>query len=230
MTMRILLPIHIVAAGLALGTGFVALFAAKGATLHRKSGMLFVVAMTTMCSSAVVIAAVKGQTVNLIVALMTAYLVITGLTTVKPSAASPRRLAIGLMVVALVLGLTTLTFGVEAADSASGELYGYPPFPLFMIATAGLLGSAGDFRVMRSGALRGAPRLVRHLWRMCLALWMTTVSFFLNRSRVATIFPEAFLSVWVRALPVLLVLLAMLYWLWRVRVSRRPTLYSHLTR
>lgn len=65
---------------------------------------------------------------------------------------------------------------------------------------------------------------------MCLALWTTTVSFFLNRSRVATIFPEAFLSLWVRALPVLLVLLAMLYWLWRVRVSRRPALYSHLTR
>ena len=65
---------------------------------------------------------------------------------------------------------------------------------------------------------------------MCLALWTTTVSFFLNRSRVATIFPEAFLSLWARAFPVLLVLLAMLYWLWRVRVSRRPALYSHLTR
>lgn len=58
--MRILLPIHIVAAGLTLGAGFVALSAAKGATLHRKSGMLFVVAIATMCFSAVMIAAVKS--------------------------------------------------------------------------------------------------------------------------------------------------------------------------
>jgi uncharacterized membrane protein len=58
------------------GASVVALSAAKGATLHRKSGMLFVVAIATMCFSAVVIAAVKGQTVNLIVGLMSAYLVI----------------------------------------------------------------------------------------------------------------------------------------------------------
>ena len=218
MTVGILLPIHIVAAGLALGAGFVALSAAKGATLHRKSGMLFVVAIATMCFSAVVITAMKGQTVNLIVGLMTAYLVITALTTVKPSA-SPRGLDIGLMLVALIVGLTTLTFGVEAAASASGEKYGYPPFALFVIATVGLLGSAGDFRIIRSGALRGAPRLARHLWRMCLALWTTTVSFFLNRSRVTTIFPEAFLSIWVRALPVLLVVDA--------PVASRPDSYNN---
>lgn len=34
------LPIHILAGVLALGFGYVALYAAKGATLHRKSGML----------------------------------------------------------------------------------------------------------------------------------------------------------------------------------------------
>ena len=44
------LLVHILAGGLALVFGYVALYAAKGATLHRKSGMLSVYAMLTMCS------------------------------------------------------------------------------------------------------------------------------------------------------------------------------------
>ena len=46
-----LLPLHILAGGLALLFGYVALYAAKGATLHRKSGMLFVFAMVTLSLS-----------------------------------------------------------------------------------------------------------------------------------------------------------------------------------
>ena len=43
--MQMLLPIHIVAGGLAIVLGFVALFVKKGGTIHRGSGMLFVYAM-----------------------------------------------------------------------------------------------------------------------------------------------------------------------------------------
>ena len=47
----LILPVHILAGGLALMFGYVALYAAKGATLHRKSGMLFVLAMVTLSLS-----------------------------------------------------------------------------------------------------------------------------------------------------------------------------------
>ncbi len=43
--------VHILAGALGLVSGYVALYAVKGATLHRKSGMLFVYAMSTMCVS-----------------------------------------------------------------------------------------------------------------------------------------------------------------------------------
>jgi uncharacterized membrane protein len=46
--MRTILFVHILAGGLGLVSGYVALYATKGATLHRKSGMLFVCVMTTM--------------------------------------------------------------------------------------------------------------------------------------------------------------------------------------
>jgi hypothetical protein len=68
--------------------------------------------------------------------------------------------------------------------------------------------------------LRGAPRLSRHLWRMCMALFITTASFFSIRARVAAILPAPFTTPILRALPVLMVLVVMFYWLWRVRFRR----------
>ena len=47
-----LLPIHIAAGGLAMVLGFMALFARKGGTIHRRSGLLFVYAMLVMGISA----------------------------------------------------------------------------------------------------------------------------------------------------------------------------------
>jgi hypothetical protein len=214
------LPIHVIAAAFVLVSGFVALSVMKGAKLHRRSGMLFVYAGVAMCVTGTVMTIAKGDMMNAIVAVTTAYLVITGLTTVRSSSVGWRRLDAGLMLVALALGLTTLTFGLEALVSASGEKYGYPAVALFMLSAVGLLGGAGDLRALRLGGLRGAPRLTRHLWRMCWALWLSALSFFGSRTRVATIFPKALLIPAVRALPILVVLLAMLYWLWRVRVRR----------
>jgi hypothetical protein len=219
--MRILLAIHIVSAGMALVSGAVALCATKGARLHRRSGMLFVYAVAAMCATAIVMALVKGQTMNVIAGLMTAYLVITALTTVRPPSAWSQRMNVGLMMAALVLGLTTLTFGFEALASATGTRDGLPPFPFFMFGVVGLLGSVGDFRMMRSGSLRGVRRLTRHLWRMCWALWIATASFFLPPGRVAKIIPEQYIIPALLPLPVLLVLLTMLYFLWRVRFRRK---------
>ena len=73
---------------------------------------------------------------------------------------------------------------------------------------------------MRLGMPRGGPRLARHLWRMCFALFIAAGSFFSIRSRVARILPEPFTTPMMRALPVVLIFVAMFYWMWRVRARR----------
>lgn len=213
----LLLPIHIAAAALGLVSGAVALAVAKGGPLHRRSGIVFTYAIVAMCATATVAAVVKGQAVNVMAALMTIYLVLTGLMTVRPRVAGSRRRDVGLMLMALALGLATIAGGLVAIASPSGKVFGYPPLPFFLFGVLGLSGGAGDFRMIRSGALRGAPRLARHLWRMCMALFITAASFFSIRARVVAIFPEPFASPVARALPVFLVLGAMCYWLWRIR-------------
>ena len=50
--------------------------------------------------------------------------------------------------------------------------------------------------------------------------WETVTPFFSIRKRVAKVLPEPFTTPMMRALPVLLVFVAMFYWLWRVRTGR----------
>jgi hypothetical protein len=101
-----------------------------------------------------------------------------------------------------------------------GTANGVPVFMLLFLASITTLAAAGDIRVMWSGALRGGQRLARHLWRMCFALFIAAGSFFSIRARVARVLPAPFTTGTMRALPVLLVFIAMFYWLWRVRGRR----------
>jgi len=98
----------------------------------------------------------------------------------------------------------------------------------FVLATVLLLAAIGDVRIMRFGLPRGGPRLARHLWRMCFALFIAAASFFSVRARVAKVLPEPFTTAPMRALPILLLFGAMFYWLWRVRGRRTlPVIVRH---
>jgi hypothetical protein len=218
--------VHVVAGVLGILFGFVALYATKGSRLHRKSGMLFVYAMLTMALLGVAMAALRDvqPASNVPVGLLTAYLVVTALVTVRPPARGSRWLDLGLFLVALGVSLTLVTFGLETLASASGTRNGVPPIPFFVFGGVALFASAGDVRMMRSGGvqiLRGAPRLRRHLWRMCFALALAAFSG-LGRFKVI---PAQFRIFAVLAIP-LIVLGTMSYWLWRVRVRRAAPLLS----
>ena len=216
-----LLPVHIVAGGLAIIFGGVALVASKGATLHRRSGLLFVYAMLTMGISGAILALRQSLTnVNMLGGFMSAYFVVTALTTVRPVSAWTRRLNSAALVVVIALTLFEIGLGFKALASPNGTLNGVPFFMPFFLAIVTTLAATGDIRVMRSGALRATPRIRRHLWRMCFALFIAAGSFFSIRARVAKVLPEPFTTPAMRALPVALVFVAMFYWLWRVR-SRR---------
>ena len=215
------LSLHIIAGGVGLIVGFVALYVAKGAWLHRRSGMVFVYAMLAMGLVGAAMAAIWGRqpASNIPMGLLMAYLVVTGFTTVRPPATRARPLEVGLMALALGVGLAFYAGGA-AALSSGGALKGIP-FPIFFIfGSVALLASVGDLRMIRSGgaqALRGAPRLARHLWRMCVALLIAAFSFFLGQAKVI---PAPIRIVPLLIIPPLMVLWALLYWVWRVRVRR----------
>jgi uncharacterized membrane protein len=130
--MELTLQAHALAAGLGLVFGSVALYAAKGAMLHRKSGMLFVYAALTMSLTGAAIAAFSGNAGSVIAGLLTAYLVITALITVRPPTAGLRRLEVGAMLIVLALGVTCVTLGFAALASPKGTRGGIPFAVFFM--------------------------------------------------------------------------------------------------
>ena len=216
--MRALLLVHIVAGSLGILSGFVALYASKGAPLHRRVGMFFVAVMLTMASTGAALAVLHGEwmVINTSAAIMSGYLVVTAFTTVRPVTAVTRRIERGAMIVALTVGATMLTLGTEAI-ARGGNREGIPAFPFFLFGLVGLFGGIGDFRRLRSAPPRGSVRIVRHLWRMCFALFIAAMSFFFGQ---ADVFPKPYRIMPLLALPPFAVLGTMLYWVWRVRVRR----------
>ena len=148
------------------------------------------------------------------------YFVLTAFTTVRRPTAMTRRVDLAAMVLGVGLGLVSLRLAFRTIVGPEHVVDGVPAPIFIMFGAVGLLGSLGDFRVMRTGPLRGAPRLVRHLWRMCWALWIAVSSFFLPPGRVATIVGDTLAVPTLLPLPVLAVVVILLYWLWRVRFKK----------
>jgi uncharacterized membrane protein len=119
--MRIILLVHVLTASLGLLSGYVALSLVKGAPLHRKIGMLFVCVMLTMSVTGMLISAVEGvaPAINIPTALLTSYLVITSLTTVRPDAA--RRLDVAAMLMGLVVGLICIALALVAIGKGAAR-------------------------------------------------------------------------------------------------------------
>jgi uncharacterized membrane protein len=216
--MTVFLIAHILAGLLGLVFGYIALFSAKGAATHRRSGTLFVYVMLPMAFSGLLISAVEGvaRPINIPAALVTFYLVLTAWLTVRPFDARPRWVDVTAMAAAFAVGVASVPLGMMVI--ARGGAQAGMAFPLFMFGAIALASAMGDRRMIRAGGLTGAARLRRHLWRMCVALFVAAASFFLGQ---ADEFPAAFRKGPLLALPVLTVLATMVYWLWRLRVTPR---------
>jgi hypothetical protein len=213
--MDILLPLHVVAGGVALGAGALALSVRKGGSAHRRGGIWFVVTMLVMGLTGAAIAAAHASAASVVAGLLTAYLVTTAVLTVGPVRAGSRRAARALMLAGLGIGLASVAWGLATMVRHGAVRDEVPTAIYFVFGGVAILGGAGDLRLLRAGGIAGARRLTRHLWRMCFAFWIATASFFLGQ---AAVIPAPLRIIPLLAALAFLPLMAMLYWLWRVRL------------
>jgi hypothetical protein len=75
-----------------------------------------------------------------------------------------------------------------------------------------------DVKMVLAGGISGAPRIARHLWRMCLALMLATGSFFTNA--LPRLLPPPMHVSTAFLLPQLLPLGLLIFWMIRVRYTR----------
>jgi uncharacterized membrane protein len=210
------LAFHVATGLTALVAGFMALAVRKGGKWHRRSGMVFVCAMIAMGITAVGISLYEGKE-GFTGGALTAYLVFTAWTTVKPLPGAGRRVDIALMVLAFAFAAAGFAHAFKALGRPGNQIEGVPAGMMVFMATIVLLAAIGDARMIRAGGIRGPRRLARHLWRMSFGLFIASGSFFLGQMKFI---PEP-----IRIVPLIVVLavsplMMLLYWMWRVRLKQ----------
>ena len=214
-----ILFIHITSASCALLGAYAALFAPKGGVLHRRAGLFFVWSMIVMGMAASILYWAKGEAG--VAGPMILYLVITAVATMRKPETVPRWLLPALMLLAFGVGYINIAGGLLLLEHPRP---GVPPAAAFITGGLLVVAALGDVRVLLRGPLRGGARIMRHMWRMCFAAFVTTGSFFLGQAdeipKVLRIWPLLFFLAFLPAL-------MMLYYFaregWRRRRSRvRP--------
>jgi hypothetical protein len=213
MAFSALLIVHICGAIIGLLSGWTALAFRKGSRRHGKAGSVFFVSMIAMSLSAACMAVMKHELMNVIVGVLTFYLVATAWLAVRRKEGEIGLLEVGAMVVALTDGAACMVFAWQAAHSATGSMDGYPAGGFVVFGSVALLCAAWDVRMLARGGVFGALRISRHLSRMCAALLITTLSFFLGKQRL---FPEAVVRAHLNLVPIFANAVVMIYWLCRV--------------
>jgi hypothetical protein len=212
-----LLIFHICGAIVGLLSGTAALIFRKGFRYHRAAGNVFFASMLVMSASGAAIAAfIKPNMGNVFGGVVTFYLVATGWLTVLRKEKETGLPEFGLLLVALAAGAGGLTYGWEAAHSTTGLKEGYPPAPYIIFGCLSSLSAASDVRMLIRGGVSGPARIARHLWRMCVAFLIAALSFFLGKQQH---FPQAIRGSQILNVPMILILIIMIYWLVRVRVT-----------
>lgn len=215
--MTTILIFHIIAGSLALVAGYVALFAKKANRTHRRSGMVFVATMLAMTMTGALVAAFRAIEISVVVALIAAYFVITGLRALRPMTPRSRRDDLLIAFAALAVGLSSIAIAIQGPEPGGSGRDGVPLGLFVFFGSITVASALADFRVIRRGVLEGAARLRRHLWRMCFALWIAATSFFLGQ---ADEFPQMLRDSPLRYMLVLVVPAVAIFWLWRVRTRR----------
>lgn len=205
----LILPVHVLAGMIALIVGYVALFAAKGGLLHKRTGRIFVYAMVVMglLGSFLAVIHPMGHPTNIVAGLVTFYLVSTGMLSAQKTR-RPARIDVVIAVLAFLLAVAAFRVGMGGTSGAS---------PSIVFGIVAMLGGMGDVRVIRNGGIQGSRRIARHVWRMCLGMVVAAGSFFLGpRGRV----PEIIYYPSLLPIPVLIPIVMMVFWIVRLRVKK----------
>ncbi len=219
----VLLTSHIATGVVGLLAGFGALTLRKGGRLHRLAGKVFVPAMVLMLAQGAILSLMLPGRTDWVGMPFLIYLTLTAWTAARyPDGLG--RVGRGLTLfgaasVAMLVGLIAL--GMFSGKPAASGPEAVAPFILGLVAllTVGL-----DFRLLARGGIVGLPRVRRHIWRMSVALFVASGSFFLGQQDE---FPAAIQGpVWF--IPALAPLVLMAFWMWRYRnpKKRRPKLPS----
>jgi uncharacterized membrane protein len=210
------LTIHIGGGIVGLLSGTAALIVRKGGRLHRITGDLFVIAMLIMAAVGAAMALLLQQWPNVLGGTFTFYLIGSGWTTMHRPPDQRARLDTAAMLFAAATAAMGASMTWIGAHNPGGTIGSQPYQQLAIFTAIAALAAIMDARMVARGGISGRPRLARHIWRMCLGVFVAAGSFFLGQQQV---FPAVLQGAPILFVPVLGPLLAMAFWLVRIRFT-----------
>ncbi|MDJ0751777.1 MAG: hypothetical protein QNJ11_19995 [Woeseiaceae bacterium] len=199
--------VHFPTGAVAIAAAIAALCYPKGSPKHRKAGQVFTIAMLVMLVSGGIAGAIKQSPEDVFLAALVVYTVFTAWLTVRrrqPAIGTLEYLALAYIV---VYGLAALTIG-----SLWGKVVG--PGVYTFDASMALLFAVGDIRNIRLQGQSHAQRLARHVWRISFSIVWAALAF---SDKIVKILDSTIEQMpYMVAIPVVLVLCLMFYWLFRV--------------
>ena len=216
--------LHIGGGTVGLVSGTTAAIARKGGRVHRAAGNVFFAAMLVMATFAAWLAVVMpGQMVNLFIAGFATYLVTTAWLTARraPGAtgvAEKVALAVGALLTAPFVILSfQLVAGLPPLFKSAVPYKGPVEIAIWGFTAVLAAAALGDVKVALAWGIAGAPRIARHLWRMCLGLTLAAGSAFTNGA--ARLLPGPYHVPPAFFLPQFLPLGLLIFWMIRVRLT-----------
>jgi hypothetical protein len=179
--------LHVGGGTVGLVSGTMAAIARKGGPFHRAAGNVFFISMLVMAIFADYLAVVMpGQIFNLVIGSMAFYLVATAWLTVRRKEGViglPEKIAFAAILL-LCLPFAVLSFqlatGAEPFVKSAVPIRGPVLIAIYSFTFVVVLAAMADAKVVIAGGISGAPRVARHLWRMCLGLTLAAGSAFTN--------------------------------------------------
>lgn len=210
--MNVVMGIHIASGILAIAAGTAAVAARKGGPLHARAGTWFFASMLVLGLTAAVLEPFRTPPGSPVGGILVCYFVATSWVAARRRDGTTGRFEIiacaGVLIAAALMLWSGLT-GASTTPVGRG--------PIFVFAGVCLLAGLLDLNAILRARLTYVQRISRHLWRMCVAFFIATGSFFLGQQDVM---PQA-----VRGSPILFVLAfapfgVMAFWLVRVRLAK----------
>ncbi len=216
-----LLMVHIAGGAVGLLSGAAAMIMAKGSRPHRMAGRVFVGSMLVMAILGGCIAAMAQVRISVLAAALSTYLVSSGWLAGR-RADHQADLVDWLM---LAAGISIVWYGsylgIEARNGHAdvlGSGFVVPATVYFIFTGMAAIGAISDAWLLARGGLARRGRLVQHLWRMSVALYIAASAFFSGQQ---DLFPAALRGTWLLQLPQLLVIGLLLFWLLRIALTKR---------
>lgn len=204
--------VHIDSGVVALVSGAIAIAMRKGGKGHGLAGSWFVGAMVVLGLTAAILSPFKAEPESPLGGILVCYFVLTAWVAARRRDGTTGLFEKIACLLALGGGAVTIWAGL-AGESTTPAGRG----PVFIFGGICLLAGLLDLNAILRRKLTAAQRLARHVWRMCVAFFIATGSFFLGQQDVM---PEVVRgSAWL-FVPAFAPFAVMLFWLVRLRFAK----------